>query len=600
MARNVRWYLPFKSLNGVSCRVDIYDNDWPSYIDPMQLVGADNPFYYEDDASDDLLNDVIRYRTGYIRIIDDELNDQSNIYPSSTFDRFVNVLYDNVVVFNGYIQVQSFSKELTPAPRVVELPVISPLGLFNKRMFSNILPPTSVSLGDMLNRALANSNYERVYVPDISDASLSQMVFSLAFSPWNDNYHHSMTTSSYHNVMKGKSFDYLIECICKAFGWICHDTPTALVFTSFDYEGSYVYYPVGHIGDSSYKTTDSTPSESVSLSNFFSIADNHAVESIILPDSGIEISYEGEMSNINFSFARTYFNGIESMPGFTVDDGERYSLCNLQSVPFTYEILDTSYASFDSDGKVVVGESCVAWNGHIGILVSVSASYESGRPLFRLRYYDRRLSGKRWSLRFKGMSSYNGPGLSNTSLAALHDDDKVASYYVQAVTSLSEDYVEIAFSYHYAGDDSDYPKLPDRTLMFIEDIVLELIEHNEPYAQYRYLPAGDKDIISINGDVTTDGNYPPISSSITMPISMYRLNDRLVGNALKTTKLTTYPYLFRPRNKIVSKFVVDTMPSMPYLRLFSYLENNWRIIGQSFDPWNDVFVLTMQNSPLLD
>ena len=75
MARNIRWYVPFKSLVGVSCRVNIYDNDWPSYIDPMRLTGAANPFYFEEGNNSDILNDVIRYRTGYIQFVNDGLHD---------------------------------------------------------------------------------------------------------------------------------------------------------------------------------------------------------------------------------------------------------------------------------------------------------------------------------------------------------------------------------------------------------------------------------------------------------------------------------------------------------------------------------------------
>ena len=111
MARNIRWRCSFKSLKGVSCVINIYDNDWSGGI--VSVTGADDPFYYEEDNSDDILNEVIRYRTGYIRLVEQGVfGALKDIYPTSTFDRFVEVLYDGAVVFNGYIQSEEILEHI--------------------------------------------------------------------------------------------------------------------------------------------------------------------------------------------------------------------------------------------------------------------------------------------------------------------------------------------------------------------------------------------------------------------------------------------------------------------------------------------------------
>ena len=275
MARNIRWFVEFKSRSGVNCRVNIYDNDWPAGV-TMGLRGAADPFYYEEDDSDDLLNDVMRFRTGYIRVIEQTYGALDDIYPTSTFDRYVEFLYGGNVEFNGYIQVQDFGNILEPGPRVIELPVISPMGLFEQRKFNPIIPPTSKTLGQLLDMMLVGSSYQKVTVPDITGIGLWQQVFSLVVSPWNDNYHHSENVGALQKVMEPETYAYLIEGICKAFGWICHDTPQALVFTSFDHTGQYAYYPVGHIGDINYKQTESVAVGEYPLTDYYTPADKDA------------------------------------------------------------------------------------------------------------------------------------------------------------------------------------------------------------------------------------------------------------------------------------------------------------------------------------
>ena len=585
MARNIRWFCTFKSLSGQSCRINIYDNDWPAGTS-MGLMCADDAFYYEDGNSEDILNEVIRYRTGYIRLVEQgtfgTLND---IYPTDKFDRYVEVLYGSTVVFNGYIQVQDFSGEFVPNPRVIELPVISSLGLFDKISFSTIIPPVAKTLGQLLDMIMSahpiTLPYQKVVVPQMNGTDLSQTVMSLVMSPWNKDYWHSMNTDTWNKVMSPEKCDYLIDAICKAFGWICHDTPTALVFTSFEHRGTYISYPVGHIGESGYASLESVPTTATVLTAYYSPADSEANLNTIQPDTGIEIQYEGEFGTIDFNFDRTYFESVEMIDAS--DPRESVSLCNLTPVANLFEVNGVSTLSFDATGKVNIGKACVAWKDYIGILVSMG-SWPSGHELFKIRYYTKKISGSGWSLSYDLMTSVRN------IFSLKNDDDDIKYKYIGHSYNRQDNYVEITFKY-YPGTDP----LPSNYLLFFHNIKLEALDNNEPYAKYKYTPAQDSDVLPA-------GTHPAVSSSVKMTISKYRMNDRLIGDVLRTDKITTYPYLFQPRQKMVHKFrsTASAVPALYHAMLFSYFNKNWRIIAEEFHPWDDEYTLTMQNSPILD
>ena len=105
MARAIRWTIPFKSFNGTSCHVDIYDEGFAGEV--TTLKGDAEPFYYEEGNSSDLLNDVVRYRTGYINVIEENATQLADIYPTTDKQRYVEFYYGASLNFCGYIQVQS-------------------------------------------------------------------------------------------------------------------------------------------------------------------------------------------------------------------------------------------------------------------------------------------------------------------------------------------------------------------------------------------------------------------------------------------------------------------------------------------------------------
>lgn len=594
---NKRWTSAFKSLNNTSCRIDIYERGYNGQFVQTVNAAAD-PFFYEEEEDSDLLNTVLRYQTGYIRLVEEYESgstlSMTDIYPQAALDRWVEVYYGSTLIFNGYIQVQDFSNELVPVPKVIELPVISPLGLMEKQTVSNTayMPPSEKTLGELLDGILQNTNYERVYVPQYYGQTVQYgavglwlTISTLIVSPWNDDYHHSENTGAMQKVMKGKTYAFLIEAICKAFGWICHETPTALVFTAFDYNGAYCYYPVGHIGDNEYRTDADLPVTAEDLTDYYEPADSTPVENTILPDTGIEIEYEGDELTRTFSFDRTYVpvDGVITTEDY--QGGEVFALCNLYPVPQTGEFsLDFSTFAFDGD-RLTTGHGCCAWNGMEGVMVSL-ANQSMNHNLFRLRFYIKKRPNQSYGF------SYDFRGRRDGTIGGLAANPDVADYYVTyTLDATHDDYINVTFRYRF--DVSAYPELWQQSLLFIHNIKLIIYEDNEPYTEYRYKPTDARDVIPADGT-------PAISNSVEMPISLYRLNDHLIGTIVRQTKVTEYPYLFQPRRELRARFKVVALADFYHARLFNYNNKNWRIIAQRFDPWNDEMTLTMQNCELLD
>ena len=589
---NIRWTSSFKSLNNTSCRIDIYQRNYTGSL-VQSVPAASDPFFYEEDNDSDLLNNVLRSKTGYLRLIEEYDNSMSmaEMFPTEPFDRYVEVYYGQTLVFTGFIQVQDFSNEVTPVPRTLEFPVVSALGLMDKLTFNPTfyMPPSMVTLGELLSRitGTAGMPYERVYVPKNygypNPVNLSMKIYSLVACPWNENYHQSMQGQQ---VMKGIEYSTLLEGICKAFGWMLHETPTALIFTAFDYEGDYAYFPRAHVGESGYSVDADIPSTVEDLEDYFDLFDLHATETTIQPDTGIEINYNGGDDN-KLSFQRTYVpatGGIITEPSSQGSDpDEVYSICNLVPVQGCNEFVGPfSALTFDTDDTINIGMCPVAWNGKEGIMISPGAITKD-RYLFNIRLYTRLLN-RSYYVKMK----YDMIGRKSGNIGQLANNPDMDEHYINGtVTSITDDYVEATFRIHKGGS---LDPIQGRPLIFISNIEFELYPNEEAYSQYIYMPQEDSDKIP---------GQTAISSDVDMLISLYRKNSNLIGNTVRTTKVTEYPYLFQPRKSLEGRFDIIQMPEFAHAMLFSYGSKNWRVIAQRLDIYNDEMTLTLQSSSLL-
>lgn len=304
------------------------------------------------------------------------------------------------------------------------------------------------------------------------------------------------------------------------------------------------------------------------------------------------MEYEGDDGTIDFSFDRTYVDreqgsdGVVSMPGHSPSDGERWSVCDLAPIGILNEFQGLSAISFDTDGKVVQGKGIVAWMGHVGILFSNGAGSQNAH-ICTIRQYVRKTTNVSYGVEYDIMTSGNWIG-------ALKEPDEPEAFKTVHITTSktqTDNYVEVVFTYHPGST-----PLPSQSLIFIENIVFHRLLSSEPYASYREKPAKANDVIDPTGSL--DGN-PAISNSVSMPVSMYRNNDRLLGTQVRSTRLTTYPYLFTPRKELKARFRITSAMPWPYALMVTHLNKRWRVIAQQWEPWNDEMVLTLEHSSIL-
>ena len=88
---NLTFTMTWKSLKGRTCLVRIYVRG-SQIQNPLSLTAGAQPFTYDDDADSDLLNNVVRYKTGYLRVIETAQQDLSYLYPTDDFLALCGVL----------------------------------------------------------------------------------------------------------------------------------------------------------------------------------------------------------------------------------------------------------------------------------------------------------------------------------------------------------------------------------------------------------------------------------------------------------------------------------------------------------------------------
>lgn len=292
MARQIRWQVSFKSLNGTNCRVDIYEDGWSGGV--TAVTPAANPFVFEEDDTDSLL-DVIRVKTAYLRVKEEHYNDLYDLYPQTNTEHYVEAYYGYSIFFSGFMQAQSFEVPYEPGPRVLEFPISSPLGVLGGKYMPTPNSPSYVTLLEAIAQAASvmDANISSVVFPDemITSAVLQNLnVNTLSYCPFNEDYDPAMYSTE--SIYKPKSVSSFIEAVCNCFGLIVHDMPGMLVFSRYDYTGAYYQYNLS--SQTRQEITNGSGSRELDLSLLPSKS-NQGKESTVLPIHKLTINYDDEM-----------------------------------------------------------------------------------------------------------------------------------------------------------------------------------------------------------------------------------------------------------------------------------------------------------------
>ena len=278
--------------------VDISGGSGTATID----YGSVSPLVISEDDNDDMLV-PIRTKTGYLKIIEQNFGDFDDIYPTSPTSH--KVLTEDG--FCGYLQPQAFSNGWEPGPRVLKIPVSSPMNLMDNTKSTIVGYNIKYRVLDMLLDALYKLEYDKIVLPrglGNGDSFIFSFVSSLTVCPFaeNDDYQYPTVGSIY----APKMISEVLEAICTRFGLILHDHCLGnaaidngmLVLTKNDYDGPYQLWTQDSLDQEEIPSGLAVTGNTVrNFSNYFEIAGANNEDSLIQPYSKITFNNEGEQAD---------------------------------------------------------------------------------------------------------------------------------------------------------------------------------------------------------------------------------------------------------------------------------------------------------------
>lgn len=612
--------MTFVSLNGTNCRVDIYKRGYEG-SEVVTLVGVANPFEYEEEDSEDTLNSVIRYRTGYLRIIENNYGDLDELYPLLNTDRYIEFYYGENLDFNGFIQAQEFENPWSPGPREVELPVISPLGLAAHTTidWTQYNPPRWMLVDDMVEAMLdvLDGQYVGYYFPKIMssiDRPVCRCLYvnSLTFCPFGNDY--DKTSNVLTGIYAPKTVADALTNICTWMGLILHDMPEYAVFQRLDFFGPFQsYLDYGYL-----------PSET-DLTQTAEIVTNNNVSSRILPLSKISVTYAGDRDIPNMDFSRCH--GYSR--GCGLDD---YEYCT--NDPMINDFLGDYgiYTSVDQNGFVDKGVISLGAFGRGGlqemIIFRPGDNWGTGKKVATYTFYEWNGLSNVLHFNFKygdGLDSLNNPNHEPVAVIIKCGSTK----YWDSQTHQWENLADIGSRYSCNwADGRVYCEVGMTVNHDLRDEVL-VVEFYAPDNSENYIYT-ISDVGLSKGSSTSD-NY--------LNKDFYNIDYEIEGSPSLTDGSVERGYSTSPRNNTLNKLrederyilgtqryeIINAEPNYPYLlqaqdrlkvgvkmqRLSNpYLYVNkftlwgssgkWRVLACGFRPWDDTYKLTLHHSATFD
>lgn len=619
---NLRWQLSFESLNGISCRVDIYKRGYSGSAD--DLDGADDPFSYDEDNSEDLLNDVIRFRTGYIRVIEESYGDLAALYPTTNTDHYVEFYYGNTLDFVGFMQAQEFENDWAPGPRVLELPVISPLGLAAGTKIPVINPPQWLTIKQMVKMAFdaLGGGYTDFYFPQLmpSDQGGNRIVLqvylnSLAICPFAGKYDKNGPTGTLEGIYEAKTVEDVLTTICTGLGLVLHDVPATPVFQRIDWHGRYKLYNLAT--GSSYVDPGVTDIASIG-----EVVGNQNTESAVMPLSKIEINYDGD----------------KSIPGMTFDRCKGYHRpCALDGKTFC--VNDPVIADFngtfsvsdviDANGMIASGSVCLGAFGSDGLSESIMFRPVGGTGVYICSYTFFEWNGEGMRLKFRhqygeGIENMNNP----TATIPLEDVHhvigvviKTSDYYYSQTNGWTPSSGSLVYTKTWDDGSSDLEvgfgsfALENPKPLIVEFYAVTYnfeewihcingvsLEKYESAALAYLNKNSDPNTKVIQGQPSdTDGSVNAGFGIVITTTNRLRFSPDVTGTEWVelSNNLPTYPHLLVAQKRLQIDVKMPLLsPAAFYLNTMSvWGSSGWRGVARTFHPWDDRQRITFHVNP---
>lgn len=617
----IHWQVKFRNINETPCTINIYDEYYGGQ--PVQLLGADTPFYFEEDNDKNLAESVIRYRTGYLNIV----NAPADIYPVIDGDRYVEAYVDTRLIFTGYIQAQEFQTKWAAGPQVAKLPVVSPLGLAEGMKFD--LPSThgTVTIGHMMRLALAKldpfGRYTSILTPALKQTDGTDLqtpwaltISTLAFTPLNDDYVHNDPAET---AYEPRTLDFLLDGICKCFRWVLHDSPGTLTFADVSHNGYYMLTNVSALESAPGGKTYSTKGDyTQDLDSYLTHWDKGSKTSVIRPYKNITITNSGEEKSIQPDLVRTKNNGSISNNAvflFPVTDefggmmpGMEHQTCTAEGVPTQYGTSGVAYVKNDKEVEMLFCKYNSAYgtsNNPIFIFRTheqpedagmIKGTFTNATKLSKLNDWEQ---DKDFIFRFyiKAGNKYNTMGGTGGWV----------NYIVWQDITINKENKEFKITWFNTPpcDTLEFgialreTNMTDGILIGIKDVEIQMRGSDEETLHSKYIdPYRGKLVIA--GD-----SKSPQDLGITETLNTGYNNTFLMKGKKFVTG--TYQYLLKAQDRFEGKFRNMgklLTPYLSYIELWRWINADrgwrWRLISYSYNMREDIATIVLHHSVIFD
>ena len=271
----VHWQIPFKSLrSGTIYTVNIYESSYGGSA--VVLNGGAQPFTTKEDGNEDMFT-PIRTQSGYFRIVDVGGGfNWKELLPSTDSDRAVTLTANGTVVWQGFMQSQTFSGVLYGNPQEREFPVTCALSIlsgedinFNRGLknFAFLLKEVCDTIATMSGNVIG---IDTLMIQGGSDARkwLQKQVDWKNFSA-EDNA----------GILRAKySLFEVLEDMCRFWGWTARTSGKTLYLTCADdsSEQAYLQLTYAQLNTLSSATNDTSTGTIISTPPTVILADSQA------------------------------------------------------------------------------------------------------------------------------------------------------------------------------------------------------------------------------------------------------------------------------------------------------------------------------------
>ena len=237
MAKNIRWQIPFVSIQGVHYQVDIYDE---GTFTPVQLTAGPTPFVTDEDASDDFFC-PIRTQTGTLQVCtlkpDGTYITLDELLPSNNIARPVRLVNvgTGAIEWKGFLSCEAYSQDYIGIPQIIDLPInglletMASVQADQTKMYGlNTVGNTIINILETFIDKAGIAYFDEFYVPSVScgrNIITKQIDSTILFEKKEYSDENSTTY-----IVSGLSLQDCLQRIAVYMGWCIRENSNTLYF----------------------------------------------------------------------------------------------------------------------------------------------------------------------------------------------------------------------------------------------------------------------------------------------------------------------------------------------------------------------------------